>query len=260
MQVTIPFEYTVRRIPPRCRKEREFIERGSVIVDIPNVSTSAAPVALIEHGVGYFGDKFTREYRWFDHRLWTLPFLQRDPAKAPENRTLGEFLDKPTSFAGSAGRYKSFEENRNTLRERCEDILFIEQILWSPIGEPYYEVVGHHTGDRIKVDWRYAGDRLSNWFRIDQLDDALGEASTGDRKPEHFSRFEILIPEVLQMPRRAPKEDFTVTVSLKVTARGQAEAVRQFASDSGLHGFGLSNLDYVVVNEQSREFWNLKYK
>jgi hypothetical protein len=250
MQITIPFSFTTTEVPAKCRKAREVRKDSTATVKIEEVSSGNAPVAFIEHGDNY-SEKFTREYRFYDECLWLI---------SNESQTIAQFLADPSVLKPTSSSYRSEQENRDSIKREAAEILFIDGVRWDLTKEPEYVIKASVNWASLEVEFGAVHGPGDPWhFRIDQLEEALEEIrGTHGEEVEHYSQFDILIPEALGLPKTPKQEKFSVTLTLEVEARGAYAAAREFASSLGIRRYSLNEYAFAVASLQSGDKTNVK--
>ena len=73
MKVTVRYAFTDQVVPPRCRLPREVVQIGKIEVLIREVTSNAAPVAIVgKRKAGVNARNVPNvEWRWFNRKLWT---------------------------------------------------------------------------------------------------------------------------------------------------------------------------------------------
>ncbi|GAH79282.1 unnamed protein product, partial [marine sediment metagenome] len=189
MYIKIPYKYTEQIIPKRCRKPRRVISHGEISLSIHEVTGEEAPVAIRQYTKTFTEDHYEPtiiEYRWLNHRLWTLHTFNRFSHGPYETQTAQQFVQDPWPMTSShfSTSYQSQRGNRRGLMAWARGILFIDGKRWYQAGEPRYVIMtfglGHnhgHPGTSLSSD-TYYNTNISNsrYFRIDQHDKALETA------------------------------------------------------------------------------------
>ncbi len=253
MQIAIPFSYTAEEIPPKCRKPRKVQKDASLTVSIAEITGAQAPVAFLEHGSD-FGESFTREYRWYSDCLWLLEKVNSRNDDS-EIQTAEQFLKNPECLHSVAQHYDSRQDNKTAIFKRASEIVFIDGVRWRRTLEPEYCILASINWTSLDVVYGAKHEIGARWYyRIDQLEDALGQIRLGYGKGvRDYSRFEVLIPKALRLPATPKVEKFEVSVMLAVEGRGVQSAAREFVSSLGIDRFHASGVSFKVYNLQTGE-------
>jgi hypothetical protein len=228
MKITIPYEYTEKIIPKRCRKPRPVGFKSIITVSVHEVLSKDAPIAILEHNRDFSDatnkyEPTTIEYRWWNKKLWVLDKLQRYCHAPLETQTAEQFIYDPYPMTDGTPYYSAYrtkQEQRHNLMKWASNILFIDGMRWVQIDEPRYVIMtfglGHNhagIGTSLSTDNGY-NPNISNtrYFRIDQYQQAIGTAieialNRGDDKSIPYIKdsttFDILIPEAIRLnPRK----------------------------------------------------------
>jgi hypothetical protein len=225
MKVTIPYEYTEKIIPKRCRKIRPAKFNSIISVSIHEVSSMDAPIAILEHTKKFSNETnkyepITIEYRWWNKKLWVLDKLNRFVGDTDKTQTAKEFTVDPYPMTNGTQYYTAYrtkQEQRKSIMNWASTILFIDGMRWTLAGEPRYVIMtfglGHNhagIGTSLSNDNHY-NTNITNtrYFRIDQYQQALETAikialNRGDTDSIPYIRnestaFSILIPESIRL-------------------------------------------------------------
>ena len=218
-QITFTFKYTDQVIPPRCRKARATQLEGQYTVSIPSLTSSEAPVAVIEtddHASPPNGssEKYVtrvRHYRWYSNRLWYDHQIERFQDI--------EFEPVKPVIPSSGSPYQSLAEHQELARKWAESHILVNGVLHQPLkGEPRLIVDRDFWQDKYWVelkryfDYEVTGFKFKDFYRLDQFEEAIAKChewvrrfqDDGDKVelllPYHF---EILIPEALALDPQA---------------------------------------------------------
>lgn len=195
-------------LPPRCRKVRCREVREIFSVEIKEVGSTEAPVAIIEHG-RIFHPRI--EYHWHQKRLFTRVRLsyflslngKRDRQAKPTDISV-PFDD----YAGEATR----EQVQTRLDLWAQKFVIIDGKLSVETGEPRYCIYTmglgcNHSSTVLNVDNHYNSNiSKDRYFRCDQLKEALAaherialaRGDTDSVPSKYHSSFEISISAAVQ--------------------------------------------------------------
>lgn len=230
MKLSFELDYWEPYLPPRCRKLRSRKQTGTFSVEIPEVTSEEAPVALIQHnrsriGLEDHGDFRRRaiDYRWCNDRFYVRCRLSRFRClrgfgPEPDKRNRWALL-RDVYFSGRYDTHSNKERAESSLRETFEEYLLIDGKLHEEIGEPRYTIGTYGLGGNHGLGWGTSmhvensynpNIGRNRYFRIDQEAECnkVGRAIAarrGDTKAfPHFDRryypiFTILMPETLRL-------------------------------------------------------------
>ena len=201
MIIKVPYKYTESIIPKRCRKPRPVEFKDILSVEVREVSTMDAPVAIIEHDNVL--EKESLAFRWFDNRLWTNVSTFR-----PHD---GKYKNIHDYFKSHS--YVTKEKVIQQIEECANSNILINHKIFHPAGEPRYVIMTfglgcNHGGTALMTDYSYNSNiHHARYYRIDQRQEAIAESerialSRGDTKDVPItphSNFEILIPEAIRL-------------------------------------------------------------
>ncbi|MGF6440416.1 hypothetical protein [Paraburkholderia youngii] len=234
--VKILFGYVESETPPRCRNPRLVRrEDGECTIRIPVLTDAEAPIALIACGKDLFSDLTWRvEYRWWKNRLWTS--VNVDANSQPRGRSAqsddwawpawretvdlrADGSNKSLEFGFDAARYDSKAQTVRSIKRLQQEHVIINGTPHRPTRERGYRVTtfglgGNHGGTGLfvepVVDTRTA--KSKGMFNLLDRDKAIayGERvarERGDTQSLPMTvnsdvEWEILLPEVLRIPRR----------------------------------------------------------
>lgn len=222
MNIKLPYVYTEQTIPKRCRKPRPVISHGEISLSIHELIGEQAPVAIRQHTKSFTEDHYEPtiiEYRWWNHRLWTLHSFNRVSGGPYETQTAQQFVQDPwpTTSGHYSTSYQSQQKNRRGLMAWARGIVFVDGKRWHQAGEPRYVIMtfglGHnhgHPGTSLSSDNYYNSNiSKSRYFRIDQYNKALETAiAIAERRGDDMAipyikdshdTFDILIPEAIRL-------------------------------------------------------------
>jgi len=228
MKLSIPYIYTEKIVPKRCRKPRSVQFPESISLTFREVTKEQAPVAFISSFTEY-DENLTRakkEYRFYKNKLYVKYKESRVSGGDYFSQTASEFSNDPypysldQRFSSSYGWYGypsnlSKQENRLKILDWAKTVLFIDGERWELSSEPRYLVMTfglgcNHGGTSLSTSEYYNQNIPNkNYFRIDQFDSAVKYATKvalgrGDDRSvpfdnEYVTRFEILIPEAVRL-------------------------------------------------------------
>lgn len=228
MKVEVLYSYSAQEVPPRCRKVRSVVKEGKTTIEIREIKSVDAPVAIRAKGVIRFDASrpYVIDYRWFDGALWTaMSCINAEPNSLDANQNpepysrFPDVLDIRHERALEFGYY--WFSDRPSEQDVLADIssmassnLLIDGVPYRLAGEPRYVVMtfglGHnHGGTACMVDSGYNSNiPHSRYFSLLNRSKALVLATQiaserGDTKSLPMTvngpAIEVLIPEAIRV-------------------------------------------------------------
>lgn len=211
MKLTIPFRYFETVIPPRCRTPREEEHLSEIAVDIPEVTSEQALIAIK-------GKK--SEYRWYNGKLWerfTVSISRRRNAKI----TAKSF--KPDYIWGKCEGGYPLASAQEAILKNTQEFLFIDGCAYTAAAEPVYVVQtfglgNNHGGTSIVEETINSINRVDSTmiFSLLEAADALqmatlvaqnrGDTLSIPRLKKDAKLFKVLIPGAIKFSGKALRE------------------------------------------------------
>ena len=239
MKIPVVVEYREAYLPtPRCRKYRYRKSKKEAKINVREIPSERAPVAMI---VQDWNDDYTKEvgteYRFYGGKFF-VPAKWRDyhcgksgPLPVDELRW---YLRCRYDYWNC-----DYEENRKAIQEDARRFLIIDGSVWREIGEPRYCIntfgLGHnHGGTSLSVD-NYYNSNIGKSRYFSALDGDLAvqkaneiAAGRGDTNDVgHFKqRIKVLMPETVKVkPQKQHGDGDPFTNSLESIIKGAGSAM-----------------------------------
>jgi len=238
MRIPVTVEYREAYLPtPRCRKYRYRDTKKEVNVNVREVPSEKAPVAMLVLG---YNDDYTKEvyteYRYYGGKFYT-------PAKWSEFNH-GKTGPLPVNMLHRYiyGNYDywnhDFYANRKAYQDDARRFLIIDGEVWHERGEPRYCIytfgLGHnHGGTSLSVD-NYYNCNIGKSRYFSALDGELAvqkanevAAGRGDTNDVgHFKQqIKVLMPETVKVKPQKQHGDgdpFTNSIEQLINGSGSA--------------------------------------
>lgn len=252
MQVNIEYAYTENEIPAGCRKPRRVSHVKKSSVQITEVTSLEAPIAIRTHlKSADIWKTIPVLYRWAFGKLWTsVRTMHAQPnsftsGKFDVNYEINEHLvayrDATDPYNNSSSLYKtglhlssnpSQQQAEEAITQWAQDCLIIDGVFHRVAGEPRYVVMTFGLGNDhggtslISDDWFNANISHENYFSALQLNQATARGrkvaqARGDKNKVWLTpnpSIEVLIPEAIKVdPSRQHGEGHPLLQSLEVT-------------------------------------------
>lgn len=255
---TFEVNYFEQYLPsPRHRKMRSRPVKATVNVDLPELTSREAPVAIVQTCPfsrlwikSEYGTKNRLPYHFYNGKLYVPCRLRNFLCLSPGKRNRWA---KPSDlhWHDQYRTHHSLDEGEASLRKYMEQFVMIDGLVCEEIGEPVYVIMsfglgGNHGlgwGTCLSVDNHYNSNiSRDRYYRIDQEREAA-EAGwaiaqrRGDTKAEpHFrkrlyDRFEIIDPSAVRRnpPAEAGPGDPFINRVNEITSGGMDPAMAGLA-------------------------------
>lgn len=230
MKIKILFSHVENLVPPRCRNPRPVrYHDGEITLEIPEIQSDAAPVAIRATCKRDSIDPYQMEYRWYDNQLWTSvhcyrgePQFDKETKDAEKYEMYSHTIDLRSEYRmenRDFGIYCPVEGNTKEhaieyLNEWAKHELIIDGIRHQLCAEPHYVVMTfglgrNHGGTACLINSTYdQTDCSSNVFSLLERDKAINKATEVATLREdsrslpimpHGPEWDILIPEAIQI-------------------------------------------------------------
>ena len=260
MKVTAKYSFMEEFLPPRCRKPRKREVEKSMNVNIKELTSEQAPIAMITttwesrrvegQADTVFGLTPTI-YRCFNKRLYT-PCISRSGDDIGTQYTISDVIWRINE---TGHPYNATEQERvKKIRSNAKRYVIIDGLLYEESGEPRYKILtfglGHnHGGTGFFIETGYNRNiGKENYFNAFQREEAieyfkkvaLGRGDTDSVKEEKEINIEVLIPESVKCnPQKEHGDGCSFVNSLNAMINGSSSIV-----EAGLTAmaFGITQL------------------
>ena len=214
MKLIAKYEYQEAYIPPRCRKPRYRKIEKTMSVNIREITSTEAPVAMIvtdyETRNGEFGVCDT-PYRWHKNKLFKA-YRHQSGSNTGDLRTIDDVV-YDLNQNGYGYPYDAEEKQRKSdIRKTANCYLIIDGEIYREAGEPRYCIytfgLGHnHGGSSFSIDEHYNSNiSKERYFNALQREEAIlvfnkiaserGDTNSVNENP--VDNIKVLIPEAVK--------------------------------------------------------------
>jgi len=214
MKLIAKYEYQEEYIPPRCRKSRYRTIEKTMSVNIREITSAEAPVAMIvtdyETRDGEFGICDTH-YRRHKNKLFKV-YRHKSGSNTGELRTIDD-IAYDINQNGYGYPYDADEKRRKSdITKAAKRYLIIDGEIYRETGEPRYCIytfgLGHnHGGSSFSIDEHYNSNiSKERYFNALQREEAiiffnktaLGRGDTNSVNENPVDNIRVLIPEAVK--------------------------------------------------------------
>jgi hypothetical protein len=214
MKLTVKYEYQEEYIPPRCRNPRCRQIEKTMSVNIREITSEEAPVAMIvtdyETRDGQFG-VCDIPYRWYKNKLFKV-YRHQGGSSTGNLYTLDDVAYN-INQNGYGYPYDADEKRRKSdIRKTAKRYLIIDGEIYREAGEPRYCIytfgLGHnHGGSSFSIDEHYNSNiSKERYFNALQREEAIiffnetasGRGDTNSVNENPVDNIKILIPEAVK--------------------------------------------------------------
>jgi hypothetical protein len=214
VKLTAKYEYQEEYIPPRCKKPRYRQLEKRISVNIREITSAEAPVALIvtdyETRDGEFG-VCDIPYRWYKNKLFKV-YRHQSGSNTGNLHTIDD-VAHDINRDGYGYPYDADEKRRKSdIRKTAKRFLIIDGEIHREVGEPRYCIytfgLGHnHGGSSFSIDEHYNGNiSKERYFNALQREEAIlffnktasGRGDTESINENPVDNIKVLIPEAVK--------------------------------------------------------------
>lgn len=250
MRFELPITFDAKVLPEGRRRAVTKTYSETLVVDIPEVSSSEAPtsVSWLVGRTNRNPEGTRREALWFEGRNYMLPFGAKSDNKLPTEKQISKLLvqrfgaqdhsdappfhrDRPLVDLVDG---REMEQKLSSLRDLADGLLFIDGKLHSAVGTPTYQInrmdvdLGNSTYG-FKPFPGLTGTLNVRFYAADEFE-LMREEHYGNRARRDISQewlpMEILIPEALEFNGPAVDVLNASMVVLQESFPSVSEAIR----------------------------------
>ena len=214
MKLIAKYEFREEYIPPRCRKPRYRDIEKTMSVNIREITSEDAPVAMIVTDYATRNGEwavYDTPYRWYKKKLYKV-YRHESGSESGEPYRIEDIL----WTINQNGRGYPYDANEKTrisdIRKAAKRFLIIDGDIYQISGEPRYYTItfglGHnHGGSSFSISEYYNGNiGKQNYFNALQQKEAiehfekiaLGRGDTKSVYEEYVDNIKVLIPEAVR--------------------------------------------------------------